>query len=51
MNGNTRLLKIIGLIGLAFWTYLQFGMPSFSGDEIALGNNIKSKSLIKILYP
>lgn len=46
-----NILVLILFIGLSLIFYLQFITPSFSGDEIALGTNIKNQSCLSLLYP
>ncbi len=49
-NKNTLLILLV-CIGIIIRLYLQFITPCFNGDEILLGNKIKFKGFIELLYP
>jgi hypothetical protein len=49
MKKSIRILLFI--LGSGVLAYYQFFVPSFSGDEIALGSNLKIKSIWELFYP
>lgn len=44
-------LKSLLIIGILTRIYLQFVTPCFNDDEIALGENIKTRDFMSLLYP
>lgn len=45
------LFILIMIVGVILRFYLQFIIPSFNVDEVALGVNIKDSSFVELLYP